>query len=102
YAASVVRSHIVGITSLVVLAIALIALYGFHLDGAWRWIYVVAAIAALYFNVFVGVVQGFQKIAFLHDLAPQQSEAPFVVAQLAVLLLFIVLGLAAARRFRPL
>jgi hypothetical protein len=58
-------SHITGIISLVVLAIALLALYVFHLSGGWRWIYVVTAVAALYFNVFVAVVQAFQKISFL-------------------------------------
>jgi hypothetical protein len=93
-------SHIVGIISLVVLAIALIALYVFKLAGPWRWIYVVTAVVALYFNSFVGVVQAFQKISFLHSLAPQQSEPPFVAAQLALLALFIVLGVLAVRRFR--
>src|SRR5215813_15394557 len=67
-------SHIVGIISLVVLAIALLALYGFGLRGAWRWIYVVTAVVALYLNSFVAVVQAFQKIAYLHDLAPTQAE----------------------------
>ena len=58
-------SHVVGIISLVVLAAALLALYVFHLDGPWRWIYVVGAVLALYLNVFVAVVQAFQKLAFL-------------------------------------
>ena len=67
-----------GAISLVVLAVALFALYGRHLAGAWRWIYVVTAILALYLNVFVGVVQAFQKVSFLQPLAPTQSELPFV------------------------
>ena len=52
----------VGILSLVVLAAAILALYVFHLAGPWRWLYVVGAVVALYFNSFVGVVQSFQKL----------------------------------------
>ena len=95
-------SHIVGIISLVVLAIALIALYGYRAVGSWRWIYVVSALLALYFNVFVLVVQGFAKVPALKQLAPAQTEPPFVAAQGVVLLIFIVLTVAAIRAFRPL
>jgi hypothetical protein len=91
----------VGILSLIVLAVALIALYVGHLAGAWRWIYVVAAVIALYFNVFVAVAQAFQKSAFLQPLAPTQSEPPFLVAQLVVLVIFVGLGINAVRAFRP-
>ena len=94
-------SHVVGIISLAVLAAALLALYVFRLDGPWRWIYVVGAVLALYLNVFVGVVQAFQKLAFLQPLAPTQVEAPFIVAQAAVLALFAVLGFLAVKRFHP-
>ena len=94
-------SHVVGGISLVVLAIALAALYAFHLNGAWRWVYAVTAVAALYFNVFVAVAQAFQKVGFLHALAPTQSEPPFAVAQLIVLALFAWLGTLAVRRFHP-
>jgi hypothetical protein len=94
-------SHVVGIISLVVLAIALVALYLRRLAGAWRWIYVVTAVIALYFNCFVGVAQAFQKIAALHALAPTQSEPPFMIAQLIVLAIFIVLGFLAVKRFHP-
>lgn len=94
-------SHIVGGISLVVLAIALAALYVFRLEGAWRWVYAVTAVAALYFNVFVGVAQAFQKFAFLHALAPTQSEPPFAIVQLVVLALFVWLGFLAVRRFHP-
>src|SRR5262245_59828333 len=48
---------VVGAISLVLLAVALLALYVFRLAGAWRWLYITTALAALYFNVFVGVVQ---------------------------------------------
>ena len=92
--------HVVGVISLVVLAIALLARYGFHLAGAWRWIYVVSAITALYLNCFVAVVQAFQKIPALHALAPKQSEPPFVAAQLVLIAIFIVLGVLASSRFR--
>lgn len=94
-------SHIVGVISLIVLAAALVGLYVYGLDGAWRWIYVVGAVAALYLNVFVGVVQAFQKLAFLQPLAPTQSEPLFVVAQVAALVIFVVLGAVALRSFHP-
>ena len=94
-------SHVVGAISLVVLAVAIAGLYGFSLSGAWRWVYVVTAVLALYFNVFVGVVQAFQKLPFLQPLAPTQSEPPFAVAQIAVLTVFAVLGYLAVRKFHP-
>ena len=91
----------VGIVSLVALAIALAALYLFHVSGVWRWIYVVTAMAAIYLDCFVGVVQAFQKIGFLKGLAPTQSEPPFVVAQIVVLAIFVVLGIGAIKKFHP-
>jgi hypothetical protein len=94
-------SHKVAILSLAALAIALVALYGFHLSGFWRWVYVVTAVLALYLNVFVGVVQAFLKIPSLNSLAPTQSEPPFLIAQLAVLAIFVVLGFLAIRKFHP-
>ncbi len=94
-------AHVVGIISLVILAIAILALYHFKLAGAWRWVYVVTAVAAFYLNTFVGVVQTFQKVDFFHALAPTQTEPPFAIAQGLVLLLFIVLGVFAVRHFRP-
>jgi hypothetical protein len=94
-------SHVFGIISLVVLVPALIGVYGSRLAGPWRWTYVVTALIALYLNVFVGVVQAFQKLAFLQPFAPTQSEPPFLVAQLAVLAIFLVLGFLAVRRFHP-
>jgi hypothetical protein len=94
-------SHVVGIISLVVLAVALLALYVNRLAGSWRWIYVATAVVALYFNVFVGVVQAFQKLSFLRPLAPTQSEPPFLVAQGLVLAAFIAFGIVAVRSFHP-
>jgi len=91
----------VGIISLAALGGALIARYGRHLAGRWRLVYVVTAVLALYLNVFVAVVQAFQKIPPLHARAPQGSEPPFVAVQSIVLVAFVVLGFAAARRFRP-
>ena len=89
-----------GIISLVVLAFAIIARYVRHLSGAWRKTYVVTAALALYLNVFVLVVQSFEKVPALKAAAPTQKEPPFLVAQLAVLALFIVLTVFAAKRFR--
>jgi hypothetical protein len=91
----------VGVLSLVVLAIAIVALYVYHLVGAWRLVYVVSAVVALYLNVFVGVVQSFEKIPSLHPLAPTGSEPPFKIAQGIVLLIFIALGILAAKKFHP-
>jgi hypothetical protein len=93
--------QVLGVISLVVLALAILALYVFGLAGPWRWIYVVTAVVALYLNCFVGVVQAFQKLPFLQPLAPTQSEPPFVVAQVAVMVIFVVAGFLAVRRFRP-
>ena len=96
----ILPSHVVGILSLVVLAIAIVARYGFKLQGAWRWLYVVGAMTALYFNVFVLVAQMFAKLPALHALAPTQSEPPFLIAQSGLLLLFLVLGAAAVAKFK--
>lgn len=90
----------VGIISLVVLAVAIVARYARHLAGAWRKTYVITAAVALYLNVFVLVVQSFEKVPALKAVAPTQKEPPFLVAQLAVLALFIVLTVLAAKRFR--
>jgi hypothetical protein len=91
----------IGLISLVRLGLAIVARYVLRLAAAWRWIYVIPAIAALYLNVFVAVVQAFQKLPFLQPLAPTQSEPPFVVAQAVVLLVFIALGVLAVIRFHP-
>jgi hypothetical protein len=92
---------ILGILSLIVLLAAIVARYVFHLAGSWRWIYVVGSVVALYFNVFVLVVQAFLKIPALHALAPKGSEPPFAIAQGIVLLLFIVAGTLLVKRFHP-
>ena len=101
HSASFGPAHVVGVISLFVLAVAIIAVYILHLAGAWRWVYVVSAVVALYLNVFVSIVQAFQKLPFLRALAPTGSEPPFAVAQLLVLAGFIALGVVAVRRFHP-
>jgi hypothetical protein len=93
-------SHAVGIISLIFLALAIFARYSRHLSGGWRRTYVISGIIALYLNVFVLVAQLFQKVPALKALAPTQSESPFNIAQLTVLILFVILGVLAARRFR--
>ena len=92
--------HIVGAISLVILAIALMALYLGRLVGRWRWAYAISIICALYFDVFVAVLQAFDKIPALHRYAPTGSEPPLTAAQGLVLLVFLVVGFIAARRFR--
>lgn len=93
-------SHGVGIISLAVLAVAIPARYVFHLAGGWRRTYVITATAALYLNVFVLVAQLFMKVPSLKASAPTQSEPPFLVTQLAVMAIFILLGVFATIRFR--
>jgi hypothetical protein len=94
-------SHKVGIISLIVLTVAIVALYAFRLAGAWRRIFVTCAGIALYLNVFVLVVQLFEKVPAFKAIAPTQKEPPFAIAQLAVLALFVLLTVLAAIRFRP-
>jgi hypothetical protein len=96
-------SHMVGILSLVLLAIACIALYAMKLEGAWRWIYAVTALLSLYFNVFVLVIQSFLKIPALTALAPGNppSGPVFAVVQGIVLVFFFVMIIGAIRRFKP-
>jgi hypothetical protein len=96
-------SHMIGILSLVLLAIACIALYGMKLSRAWRWIYAVTALLSLYFNVFVLVIQSFLKIPALTALAPGNppSGPVFAVVQGIVLVFFVLMIIGATRRFRP-
>jgi hypothetical protein len=100
-AEKVLPSHIVGGLTLLAVGIAGLALYRHRLSGSWRWIFVISAAIALYLNVFVGVVQAFLKVSFLHTLAPTQAEAPFVIAQLVVLLASGAAAVIALRVFRP-
>ena len=92
---------VIGILSLVVLVFAFLGRYALNLNGPWRPIYIVAASVALYFNVFVFIVQSFEKVPPLRALAPTQKEPPFAVAQLLVLVAFVVLTGFALKRFRP-
>jgi hypothetical protein len=94
-------AQVVGIISLLVLAAALLARYSFHLAGSSRWIYVVAAVLAQWLNTFVALVQSFQKIPFVHALAPTQKEPPFLIAQLLVMVILVLLAVLALRRFHP-
>jgi hypothetical protein len=90
----------VGILSLVALAMAILARYRRHLVGGWRRTYVISAVIALYLNVFVLVVQLFEKVPVLHTMAPKGSEPPFLITQAIVMVIFVVLGILAAKKFR--
>ena len=94
-------SHIVGINSLVMLAVAAFALYGRHLSGVWRPVYAVTAMLSLYLNVFVLAIQAFLKIPQLKSLAPTQTELPFLVVQGALFFAMLVLTILIVLRFRP-
>jgi hypothetical protein len=99
----VTPADIIGALSLLLLAIACVALYGMKLSGAWRWIYAVTAMISLYFNVFVLVIQSFLKIPALHALAPGEPPGGpvFGVVQGVVLVFFVLVIIGAVRRFRP-
>ena len=97
----VLPSHIVGSISLVVLAAAIVALYVYRLARSGRWIFVASALFALYLNVFVLVAQAFLKVPFLKALAPTQSDPPFIVAQVVVMVVFNLLGVKALKSFHP-
>jgi len=90
-----------GIISLPFLALTIFARCSKHLAGAWRWIYAIGAVICLYFNLFVLVVQLFEKVPALHAMAPTQTESPFKLTQLVVLIVSTVLAIVAVIRFRP-
>jgi hypothetical protein len=92
--------HAVGILSLMILGPALWARYRERMSGRWRSAYVVCGIAAQYFNFVVLIIQLFAKVPPLHELAPTQSELPFVGTQLVVLAAFIGVAIASVIRFR--
>ena len=92
---------ILGILSLIVLALCIPARYTFHMAGKWRATYVITAVIALYFNCFVLIAQSFQKVPALHKLAPTGNEPPFAIAQGILLVLFIVAGVRAVKKFHP-
>ena len=94
-------SHWIGVISLVVLVLAVLARYVLHYAGAWRWLYAVCTVVAFYFLVFVLIAQAFKKVPSLAALAPTLSEPPFTIAQVAVLVIFVVIAIATARKFRP-
>lgn len=96
----ILPSHVLGIISLVALAVAIVARYFLHMTGAWRPTYVICAVLALYLNAFVLVAQIFMKVPAAHALAPTQKEPPFLIAQLVVMAIFIVLGIFAVKQFR--
>lgn len=97
----VLPSHITGVISLAVLAIAYLAYYQFKMAGRWRATYIVTAVIAFYLNAFVAVVQAFLKLEPLKSLAPTQSEPPFQAAQGALLLVVIAMGYLAVKKYHP-
>jgi len=92
--------NIIGVLSMFLLTIAVLARYQYKLAGGWRRTYVITAVISLYFNFFVFIVQSFQKIPPLHELAPKGSEPPFAVVQLVALAMFVWIGFRAVKGFR--
>ena len=99
--AKITPGQVFGAVTLIVMVPTLIGLYGFHLRGAWRWIYTGGAVIILFLNCFVLIAQTFVKVPVLHDLAPTQSEPPFLISELVVLAVFVVLGILALVKFHP-
>lgn len=99
--AKITPGQIFGAITLIVMVPTLIGLYGFHLRGAWRWIYTGGAVIVLYLNFFVLVAQLFAKVTVLQPLAPTQSEPPFLITEVVVLAIFVVLGILALVKFHP-
>src|SRR3984957_2704700 len=93
--------HVIGLLSLLLLLLAVLARYSYQMAGSWRWVYVVTAMLSLYLNVFVGVVQAFQKLPLLQPLAPTGTEPPFAIAQGLLLLAFIAFTVIAMKPFHP-
>ena len=98
----ILPSHIFGVVSLLALAAAILGRYAFGFAGRWRLTYVLCVVLATYLDAFVAVVQTFQKVPAVNALAPTQSEPPFAIAQGALLVVFVILAVLVARRFRPL
>jgi hypothetical protein len=98
---TVTPAIITGIVATPILLVALWALYKHRLSGRWRAVYVTCAVASLWINVFVFIVQSFQKVSFLNPYAPTGSEPPFLIAQVTTLVAFVLLGVLAAKRFHP-
>ena len=92
---------ILGVLSVIVLAIAIPARYSFGMAGKWRAIYVATTVIALYFNCFVLIAQSFMKVPALHALAPKGNEPPFAIAQGILLVFFIIAGVKAVKKFHP-
>ena len=92
--------HAIAIVSLTALTFAILARHKFHMKGGWARVYAITAVASLYFNVFVLVAQMFAKIPALHTLAPTQSSPAFAISQLAVLIVFVALGIRVSSRSR--
>ena len=92
--------QVLGVLSLIALAVAVVARKRLATQHRLRRTYVVSLLVSLYFNVFVLVVQSFEKVPSLHVLAPTQKESPFKIAQLGVLLLFVVIGFVTVTRYR--
>jgi len=93
-------SHVFGILTLILMAVAIFARYRRHLEGGWRRSYAISSVIALYLNVFILIVQLYEKVPALKAIAPTQTESPFKITQLANLVLFIALGILSSLRFR--
>jgi hypothetical protein len=92
-------SHAVGIVSLIVLAVIIVAQYVMHFAGVWRPTYAAGIVFATYLNTFVLVTQLFRRLPALIVSAPTQSEPPFLLTQGLTLALFAWLGVAAVKGF---
>jgi hypothetical protein len=97
----ILPSRILGVLSLIALAVACVGRYSKNMQRGWLTSFVISAMTSLYFNVFVLIAQSFMKVPALHALAPNGVEPPFAVAQGVKLVLFIILTIVALKKFRP-
>ena len=91
----------IGFVSLVVLGLAIVALYVKKLAGSWRSIYVVTVCIAYYLNFFVLVAQAFSKIDLFHTIAPSESSPNYLISQFAVFVVFLLLTIRSVKKFHP-
>jgi hypothetical protein len=98
---TVTPAIVLGVLSIIALALALFAQNVKKLTGAWRAVYVISVCAAFYFNFFVLIAQLFAKVPALKAIAPAPTSPAFGIAQLALLAIFVLLTTRAVKKYDP-
>jgi hypothetical protein len=94
-------THIIGILSIVVLAVTIPACCVFHREGVWRDVFVIGSATTLYLSIFVFLMKVLLKFPALHALAPTQRQKcpPFLISQFIILALFVAVTNLAIKKF---